>query len=354
MKNIHFPKKTVLVWFILFISMIIVSTMVYLLITYKRSFPRVDKPDDRYSGYLRYEDVDAYSRTEIEFKSGKNVLKGYIYGERNTKGLIVISHGLGLGAESYLGETLFFVDGGWCVFAFDNTGTHCSEGKSTIGPSQSLLDLKAALTYISKNPSLNTLSLMLYGHSWGSYAVTAVLDDDFDIAAITSIAGFNSPMELLQEQSHTLLGMVSPLAYPFLWVYQNMLFGKMMGRTALQGINSNKTPILIIHGEEDEAISYYGASIIAHKDEITNPNVTYYTSSAKNHNGHSDLVRSDAAIEYVKHKNLEYRELFEKYKGEIPDYRKQQYYEGIDRFQVSELDTDFMKMISLFFEKQLP
>jgi hypothetical protein len=47
------------------------------------------------------------------------------------------------------------------------------------------------------------------------------------------------------------------------------------------------TPVIIIHGIKDEAISYYGASIIAYQGEITNPNVIYKTCSAENHNGHN-------------------------------------------------------------------
>ncbi len=246
------------------------GSMVYMKVTYDKSFSRVDKPEAEYSGYLRYSDVDEYKRTEIEFGSGKNVLKGYIYGAENNKGLVVISHGLGFGSENYLAETIYFVDKGWCVFAFDNTGTHESEGKSTIGPSQSLLDLKAALTYIKSNNKFNNFNIMLYGHSWGAYAVSAILDDNFNIAAVTSIAGFNSPMELLKEQADSLLGMVSPIEYPFLWIYQKMIFGDTIGNTATKGINSKDTPVMIIHGVKDEAISYYGAGIIAHQAVIAN------------------------------------------------------------------------------------
>lgn len=327
--------------------------MVYIKMTYDQSFSRIDKQDPKNSGYLRYSDVDDYQRTEIEFESGENVLKGHIYGEENDKGLVVISHGLGFGAENYLAETIWFVDKGWRVFTFDNTGTHESEGKNTIGPSQSLLDLKAALTYINSNNKLNHLQIMLYGHSWGAYAVTAILNYHFDIAAVASIAGFNSPMELLKEQADRLLGVFSPIEYPFLWIYQNMLFDNTTRVTATNGINSTDTPVMIIHGNKDEVISYYGAGIIAHKAAITNPNVIYKTCSVENHNGHNNLFESDTASEYTKDKNLEFKEIYDRYNGEIPDVIRDKYYEGVDRFQTSKLDVDFMNEINLFFEMKL-
>ena len=352
MKNIMGKGKTIKIT-IICIIIFSIGSMVYIKMTYDQSFSRIYKPDPKYSGYLRYSDVDEYQRTEIEFESGKNVLKGHIYGEENDKGLVVISHGLGFGAENYLAETIWFVDKGWRVFTFDNTGTHESEGKNTIGPLQSLLDLNAALTYIKSNNKLNKLHIMLYGHSWGAYAVSAILNYNFDIAAVASIAGFNSSMELLKEQADTQLGLFSPVAYPFLWIYQNMLFGNTTRITATNGINSTDTPVMIIHGDKDEVISYHGAGIIAHKAAITNPNVIYKTCSAENHNGHNNLFESDTASEYTKDKNLEYKEIYDRYNGEIPNDIREKYYEGVDRFKTSELDVDFMNEINLFFEMQL-
>lgn len=357
MKQLRSQSNTLIHIFILSVSCflgIFSALLVYLMVTYTNGFHRVEMPDARYSGYLRYSDVAGLKRAEVSFESGENVLRGYVYGEENTKGLVVISHGLGFGAESYLAETIYFVDHGWRVFAYDNTGTHESEGKSTIGPSQSLLDLKAALTYIKNSAALHSLSIMVYGHSWGAYASTAILGDNFDIAAVASIAGFDSPIGLLQEQVHNLMGTVSPIVYPFLWLQQDKLFGDTVHHTATKGINSRNIPVLLIHGDNDDVISYYGASIIAHQEEITNPNIRYMPYNAENHNGHNNIFRSDAALEYTNLKNLSYKELYDRYHGEIPDHLKLEFYEGIDRFQVSEIDVGFMNMVNEFFEGQLP
>ncbi len=357
MKQMRFQSNALIHTFILSACCVLGSILVlllYLMMTYTSSFRRVDIPDARYSGYLRYSDVAGLKRTEVSFESGENVLQGYVYGEDNTKGLVVISHGLGFGAENYLAETLYFVDHGWRVFAYDNTGTHESEGKNTIGPSQSLLDLKAALTYIKCEATLHSLSVMVYGHSWGAYASAAILGYSFDIAAVVSIAGFDSPLGLLQEQARNQMGMTSPIVYPFVWLQQKKLFGDRVHHSATKGINRSNTPVMVIHGDEDDAISYYGASIIAHQKEITNPNVRFIPYNVENHNGHNNIFRSDAALEYTNLQNLAYRELYDRYDGEIPDRLKKEFYEGIDRFQVSEIDVGFMDMINEFFEDQLP
>ncbi len=327
-------------------SMVIVKTM------YDKQFQRADKP--KFSGYLRYGDVDGYDRRVVRFRSGDNTLAGYVYGEHNDKGLVVIAHGLGGGAESYLAETLYFVDNGWRVFSFDCTGSHESEGKGTIGLPQSVLDLNSALGYIKSDSTLNDLPIMLYGHSWGGYAVAAVLNYDHDIAAAASIAGFNAPMEILFEQAKEMMGAVAYVEYPFLWAYQAMLFGRAARLTAVDGINSADTVVMIIHGDKDTAISYGGASIIAHKSEITNPNVVCKTCADENHNGHRDLFRSEAAVEYINRKNQAYQELCDLYNGSIPDDIVADYYANVDRTLASELDIGFMDEINRFFEHRLP
>jgi pimeloyl-ACP methyl ester carboxylesterase len=334
-----------------FIFIFSAGSMIFFKSVYDSHFQRTEKLE--YSGYLGYKDLHGYDRTMVEFESGKNTLKGYIYGEKNTKGLVVIAHGLGFGADDYMAETVYFADHGWRVFSFDCTGTHESEGKNTVGLPQSMLDLKAALNYIKDNDGLRGLPIMLYGHSWGAYAVTAILNYDFDISAVTSIAGFNSPMELANEQVKSMLGAFSYIEYPFEWMYQTMLFGSITGITAVDGINKTDIPVMIIHGKKDESISYNGASIISHKDKITNPNVIYKTCSAENRDGHKTLFRSAAAMEYAKILNEEYKKLFDSYNGKVPDKARVKFYTGVDKFRTSELDKDFMNEINSFFEKNL-
>lgn len=343
--------KITLIKIILFILLFSIGSMIFIKTTYDKNFQRSDKPE--VSGYISYSDVVGYDRTEVEFKSGDNTLAGYLYGEGNEKGLVVIAHGLGYGAENYLAETIYFVDKGWRVFSFDCTGTHKSEGEGTVGLPQSLKDLDAALTYIESNNTLKDLPTMLYGHSWGGYAVTSILNYSYDINAVASISGFSSPTELLFEAAKDMMGLFAYVEYPFEWAYQTMIFGNTAWITAVDGINSTDTAVMIIHGDKDEEILYNGASIIAHRDEITNPNVIYKTYSDEKHNGHNNLFESEDASAYIEEKNQEFKALSDSYNQNIPKDIKAKYYKGVDKFRTSQLDVDFMDNINRFFESYL-
>jgi dienelactone hydrolase len=343
--------KVALISLVALLFVFSVGSMIFVKRFYDGYFQRIDEPS--HTGLLRYEDVNGYDRTRVNFKSGDNILAGYIYGENNRKGLIVISHGLGYGAADYLAQTLYFVDNGWRVLAFDNTGTYESQGQSEKGLPQSALDLDAALSYVENDPSLNKLPIMLFGHSWGGYAVAAVLNYDHPVTAVVSVSGFNSPNELLREEARREMGPFGYFEYPFLVNYQSILFGDKAKLSAVNGINKSDTPIMIIHGTGDQEISFNGASIISHQRAITNPNVVYKIASRENHNGHKSLFRSDTAVEYINEINKEYRALFDRYDGNIPEQAKAEYYASVDKHQASELDASFMSAINSFFEDQL-
>lgn len=341
----------VLVCLAAFILVFSAGSMIFVKRVFDGHFPRVERP--KFTGRLTYGDLEGYDRAVVRFKSGKNTLTGYIYGETSGKGLVVISPGNGYGADSYLAETVYFVDRGWRVFTFDNTGTYASEGKSTVGPSQSLVDLDAALTYIEGHSISENLPIMLYGHSWGGYAVAAVLGDGHDIAAAVSLAGFNSPGELILEEMKRMMGPLAYVEYPFAWAYQRLTSGSISRRTAVEGINDSGRAVMIIHGVEDDAVSYSGAGIIAHQSQIANPNAVYETCSIQGRNGHKNLWLSDAAVEYIGEVNEAYQTLFDRYDGKVPDGAKAGFYAGVDRFRTCELDAGFMDGISAFFEGAL-
>jgi uncharacterized protein len=327
------------------------GAMVLAKVTYDEQFARVEAPP--YSAYLTYGDVTGYARQAVKFASGANMLAGYIYGAEHNQGLVVISHGLGYDAEHYLPVSLYFVDHGWRVFSFDNTGTHESGGSSSLGLPQSAEDLEAALTYIESDADLRDLPVMLFGHSWGGYAVTAILNYNHPVSASVSLAGFNAPGGLLLEGARDELGAAAYLEYPFLWAYQAVRFGSAARLTAVAGLNRGTTPVMIIHGSADEEIRYDGASIIARRAAITNPNVVYETRSTAGHNGHNNLYMSEAAVRYAHAKNEEYRSLYDQYDGNVPEAVKAAYYATIDKLQTSELDAAFMDTINRFYEAQL-
>lgn len=354
-KNNHEKKNVLrdaLIKGFVFVLVLSIGSLLFIHTLYGKNFPRYDKPE--YVGYLEFSNVPDYAHQVVKFPSGKNSLTGYIFGEENTKGLVVVAPGRGEGVERYLPTIMYFVDHGWRVFSFDYTGTYSSGGDNSVGLPQSRIDLEAALVYLESNSTLSSLPVMLWGHSWGGYAVTAIMKDHSDISAVASISGFNSPAGLMDEYVRAQSGALGYILYPFEWLYQALRFGRSAMATAVDGINSTDTPVMVIHGSADDSIFYNGASIITRRGQITNPHVFYRTCDKPNHNGHKDLLLSEAAVQYINQKNQEYQGLIDRYDGVIPANIRAEFYAGVDRFRTSEVNADLMNEINNFFESALP
>lgn len=319
---------------------------------HRKFFKRHDRPE--FARYITHDNISGYNYDIINFKSGQYILSGYIYGIQNTKGLVVIAHGLGGGEENYLPQIMYFVDKGWKVFTYNCTGSFNSEGKNTVGLVQSVLDLKSALLYIHNNETLKDLSIMLYGHSWGGYAVTAILNYNIKVKAIVSISGYNSANELLTNVLQTLtqnssIAILTKLSYPFVCIFNFLIFGTNSFIRAVEGINKSNISTMIIHGKNDEFIAIEGPSLINKKHLIKNDNVIYEATE----NGHFDVFRTKTASEYLKELDIEYELLKNEYIGNISTYAQNKYFSKIDKSKYSELDIQLMDRINAFYLKNL-
>ncbi|MBQ3940036.1 MAG: alpha/beta fold hydrolase [Oscillospiraceae bacterium] len=318
-------------------------------------FPRGDYPDRRFSTMTRFSELEpAYSREMVSFRSGDNMLVGYIYGAENEKGLIVWSHGIGCGHEAYLEDILWFADRGWRVFAYDGTGSGESEGSGSRGLAQSAQDLNCALDFVERDLRLAGIPVMLVGHSWGGYAAGAVLNYDHRVRAAVSISGYSDPMEMLREGADEMLGKVgSTLSYPFLWGYNRLLFGANLNLTAAEGISHSTVPVLVLHGEHDEVISYDRCSILSKQDQITNPNVTYETLTGE-YADHMSFLVSDAANAYRKERQADFDALRAQNGGTLTDEQKIAFIEETDRVLYNACNSELLEHIEQFMTEHLP
>lgn len=347
-------KKKVILFIILFL---LIAALIsgFFITSYEmnKNFTRGRYKDSDLT-YLYYYDhyKDRYPRSEeITFMSGENTLKGRIYGEDNEKGLIVFAHGIGGGHQSYMSLIISMVDRGWKVFTYDATGSCESEGESTVGLSQSALDLNNALTFVEKDERLNKYKVNVLGHSWGGFAAAAVMNFDHDINACVSLSGYYQPEAELYETADNMFGKAGVLVHPFIWMYNKSKFGKYASLSAVDGINKTDTPVLIVHGTEDSTISFENASVISQKDRITNPNAEYYIFSDKYRNNHGTYFDTPESAEYKQKMNKIYEELYEKYNGNIPDEIQKDYYSGLDRDLLNETSDELADLIDNFFEK---
>jgi len=335
--------------FVLFSVIAFVVIKIYYDDVFARTMP------GKYTASLRYEDVsDQYDRELYSFFSGENKLQGYLYGASNTKGLIVFSHGIGGGAENYFAEQLYFVDQGYQVFCYDNTGCYQSEGENLVGLPQSVIDLDAALTFVESEPCFEGLPIYLFGHSWGAYAVSSIFNfEGHDIAASVSISGFNCPTTMAVEWCNNMMGkFLTGILRPYLYLYQRCIFGEALEFTAVGGINNTDTPVLLIHGDADETILIDGAATVAYRDEITNPKAEVVIWTKEGQNGHNSFFGSVEAHAYLNELNEEYNALYQQYNEEIPENVEREFYAGVDKERASCPDAEFMQMILEFYEKK--
>ncbi len=345
-------KKIICTALILLAVFIIAASMTVTHILLKQNFSRGEY--SKYTTDYRYDHYEgSCPRRNVSFKSGENTLQGYIYGGDNTKGLVVFAHGIGGGHEGYISNIVWLVDKGWCVFAYDATGSCTSEGEGTMGLPQSALDMDSALEYIESDEELSALPKVVMGHSWGGYAAAAVLNFDHDVKAAVSISGYAYPMDMIMEFADGMMGGASKLLYPFVWLDCHGIFGEYTNLSAVDGINKSGIPVLVIHGKEDTMIGFDRSSIISKADEITNPNVRYYPIDGK-YSGHNSIFYSEEALDYMEELDEQLDGISAGYDdGEVPDEVLAEFFDGIDREKANGLNLTLMEKINSFFSENI-
>ncbi len=303
----------------------------------------------KYSEYMRWADYEDFERETVTFPSGDETLTGYIYGKDNTKGLVVVSHGLGSDSEGYIGETKYFVDNRFMVFAYDNTGSGASTGDSCVGLVQSVIDLDNALIYVEQNPVFDGLPICLYGHSWGGFATTAILNYDHDIIAVASLAGYNNSLEEMTYVGKSLIGSFACIEKPFIWMVLRAKFGEKMNLTATSGINRAKhTAVMIIQGDLDDFVGFDGPCIYANRDKVTRDDVQFVLLEGREH-GNLMMDHSPERMEYMEQLNQEYSLILEEYQNEVPDEIKKEWNDTIDKQLTSQIDEELFEKIVDFY-----
>lgn len=348
-------KKTGLRWLkivaIVVAALVLMFTAATIVVTVlmNKKFGRADYLPQQVSMNYLYEHYENdYPRVNVSFTSGENTLQGYIYGADNDKGLLVFAHGIGSGHENYMKSLMWFVDNGWRVFAYDAAGSGHSVGAGTKGLPQSALDLNAALNYIEADAELSALPRFLMGHSWGGYAVTAVLNFGHKVDGVASVSGYAVPVEMIYEYAKNYVGDARFLIYPSICLYNGVLFGEYAGLSAVDGINSTDTPVLIIHGTDDKTIDYNGASIMRKRDLITNPNAEYITLEGCSHTGMFDTPEAIAIKAEI---NETVDEMVKQ--GESKDSAYTVVNRSADLDAANQPNVEFLSQIENFFEEIL-
>ncbi|WP_022747724.1 alpha/beta hydrolase family protein [Lachnobacterium bovis] len=321
------------------------ACVLYMYSTNYRSFKY-----DPYVATARYNDYKDLNRREVEFYSGKNKLRGYVYGEEN-KDMIVFSHGIWSGHEDYMAFLKWFIDRGYAVFAYDYTGYNNSQGDNAKGLTQSMIDLDNALTFIEKDNTLKQHNIYLMGHSWGGYATASVLRYKHNVKAAVPLSGFNDPETISLDVTDKLIGKPAYLLTPFLRLNQYRLFKDKGSIKAVDSINSTNIPVLIVHANKDAFIKFDKTSIIAQKDKITNKNVQYYVITKKHINDHSSYVNDVQSAIEVKRIEKERKKMESKCpNGKATDQQLRKFYAKLDKSKANQPNVELCERIDKFFK----
>ena len=212
--------------------------------------------------------------------------------------------------------------------------------------------IQKVIDYIQSNDKYNKLPLFLFGHSWGGYAVSAVLAIKKNIKACACVSAMNSGYTMMVEKAAQYVGNFSKTAKPFFDVYQKMLFKDYVKYTGTMGINTSNIPVVIAHGIDDAVIVFDKQSVISHKNEFTNTKVKYYI--GKGYQGeHTDIMFSNDALIYKKQLQSEIKLLEMEKKDKLTKEELQEFYKKVDHQRYSKVNEELMKLIVDTFNSTL-
>ncbi len=281
-------RKLINIIVIAFISYFIINCIATKLI-YDISFGRCDTPNP-YS-YAEFDKAKQPAYEEEYFYSGKNRLYARLYPCDSADTLVVLAVGYTASVDDYIPQIAEFHENSLAVFAFDPTGSFHSEGDSSVGFPQELLDLNCALSHIEKKDEFGYKNIALFGHSRGGYSVLCAEHFGHKIDCIISVSAVNTSMDAIMAMSVAKAGIIAYPGYPFLWGYQNILFGTENANLSADAVvSSGETPTLIIHGQNDDRIPLEGYSAYCKKDSITNKNAEFLLCTDNGSDGHTSLL----------------------------------------------------------------
>lgn len=300
---------------------------------------------------LYVENFEGFKEEKVYFMSGKNKLCGGFY--TSEKGidngcLLIFAHGIGCGKNNYYNRINYFARKGYTVFAYDVTGCCESEGKGIIGIPQAVIDLDKAINYVLQSMHKDK-KIVLYGHSWGGYAVASILNGDKKdkISAVATMSGFDEPIEILFYQSRTYAGSTMRLAKNHINFASWYKFGRVAKYKSMEGINNFGKPVFIGHSDNDTTVSL-GISILNSKTRCTNPHAEFHLYSGK---GHTLSRPYDRNARVEESKKLPLPKIKQGRKESAFKFNFDCCYHNADIADIYAIDEEFMETIDKFYQK---
>lgn len=299
--------------------------------------------------------IDAFPhllRAQMGFLSQQgNRLSACLYtGEKTQRenGLIVFAHGFGYGGHSaYLPLIDALVQRGFAVFAYDATGCDSSEGEQVRGLCQGICDLKSALEFVKAQERFSNMPLYLLGHSWGAYAVCAVLQEEADVTAAAALSGFDNTADMVRFAGEKEFGAITTVLWPYAMAIERQMYPKEAQMSSLQGLRHAQMPVLVMHSTDDTTVPY-AQSFARYQAQLAhNPRIRMETLYGK---GHMVMLTARAnAYNEQKREELQ-KQLY----ACLPEQRESMQaclYEQLDKERSNEVDVVLVDRIAAFFRQ---
>lgn len=333
------------------VASLLVVFFIIAIIVYEKSFGQRFKTSE----YVKFDVSDfkgLRAEKHIFLSNKKQKLVGYVYTKSvpSKNAVVVFAHGIGGGGHNhYMDIADWFASCGYYVFAYDVTGNDESEGKSVKGLPQALIDLDYALNYIKQEKTLKDSPVMLFGHSWGGYAISSILNIRNDIKAVVSVCGFNSTTGIIKEQGGRVVGKLMYLIAPFLPLYERIKFGKYAKYSSIKGYEKSTAKIMIIHSADDSVISIKNSYDVYYEKFKNNSRFKFVKFEDK---GHNHVYYSDESLVHVNSVRAKLKEKTKETKMsnlEMSDYLNK----NLDKNLANRLNIGLMTDITSFYDSCL-
>ncbi|MDE6075145.1 MAG: alpha/beta fold hydrolase [Clostridia bacterium] len=313
----------------------VVLTLVPAILIHKAVFGcRQDKnPEFR---YFTPEDFNLTTECVPVYYSG-TILSAALYSVKpveECERVVIFQHGFGAGSASYTTEIAHFARQGNAVLAVDAYGCNNSAGKGIKGFYAGAEAVIAAFIAVRKDERLKGKKVILVGHSWGAYSVTAACGT-VKPDGVVAMSGFNSPAQCVCDSMKGMGGMVrsyAPFVRGWLSVINFFKFGANGNTKAVKALEKSGVKALLIHGEKDGAVPFKHSPAKLAKGE----NITVLTLADKHHNPYNTVEAEEKLAELTGAHKFGSRE------------EAKEYFASFDWKAVTEEDEEVMGAIDRF------
>ena len=224
------------------------------------------------------EDYPDMKGERFSFDSDGYLLKGYKYylDKKNVKGVIIFHHGMGAGHTAY--ETLIhnLVLQGYMVYAYDNACCGDSEGSGWWNLSSALIDQENFFKWFENDEDQKGQKRIVMGHSWGGF--TALCGLQYRIDKVVAMSPFTDVVKMINQFAPAL-----KVLTPLLKATQRHYYGKIGNINAKKLLQNSNIPVLIMHGDKDDMVSFEKNFIPLTKKFKDKKNIEFYVVKDRYH-----------------------------------------------------------------------